>query len=95
VVFRFVQECVTNIHRHSGSNGAAIRIKQSPGNVSVEVEDRGRGMTAERLAQIQSQGSGAGIQGMRERIRQFHGELSIESGATGTRITAVLPISRS
>ena len=95
VVFRLVQECMTNIHRHSGSKSAIIRIQQSEGNVSIEVEDQGHGMTPERLAQIQLRGSGVGLQGMHERVRQFHGELSIESTNAGTRITAVLPVSKS
>jgi PAS domain S-box-containing protein len=92
VIFRLVQECLTNIHRHSGSKSAAVRIKQNHESVSVEVEDQGQGMTKERLAQVQSQGSGVGIQGMRERIRQLHGDLSIDSSGTGTKITAVLPV---
>ncbi len=92
VIFRLVQECLTNIHRHSGSKSAAVRITRNHESVSVEVEDQGQGMTKERLAQIQSQGSGVGIQGMRERIRQLHGDLSIDSSGTGTKITAVLPV---
>ena len=49
VVFRVVQECLTNIHRHSGSKTAAIRLRLSRGIVSVEVQDSGKGMSAEKL----------------------------------------------
>jgi PAS domain S-box-containing protein len=94
VVFRLVQECMTNVHRHSGSKSAAIRIMQNRESVSVEIEDRGHGISAERLAQIQLQGSGVGIQGMRERVRQLQGDLSIDSSSAGTKITVVLPVSK-
>ena len=90
VIFRLVQECLTNIHRHSGSKTAIIRIARSGDNITVEVQDRGKGMSRERLAEIQSQGVGVGIRGMRERVRQLHGELTIESNARGTKIRATL-----
>jgi signal transduction histidine kinase len=48
-------------------------------------------MSQERLAEVQSQGVGVGIRGMRERVRQSHGELTIDSNALGTKITAVFP----
>ena len=90
VVFRLVQECMTNIHRHSGSKTALIRIEREEGNVRVEVEDQGKGMSRERLAEIQSHGTGVGIRGMRERVRHFQGDLVIESDGSGTRVRAIL-----
>ena len=48
-------------------------------------------MSAERLSEIQSRGSGVGIRGMRERILQFSGTMSIESDGSGTRIHVVIP----
>jgi signal transduction histidine kinase len=92
VIFRVLQECLTNIHRHSGSKTAAIRIVRDSDLVKIEVQDQGKGMSPERLAQIQSQGSGVGIRGMRERVRQFEGTVNIESGSTGTRITVTIPV---
>jgi PAS domain S-box-containing protein len=92
VVFRMVQECLTNIHRHSKSKSAQIRISRGTDNVSVEVEDKGKGMSPERLTEIQSGGSGVGIRGMRERIRHFQGELRIESNKFGTRVSVTIPI---
>ncbi len=92
VIFRLVQECLTNIHRHSGSKTALIRIERAENNVHVKVEDQGGGMSPERLAEIQSQGTGVGISGMRERVRHFRGELVIESNGSGTRVYATLPL---
>jgi PAS domain S-box-containing protein len=91
VVFRLVQECLTNIHRHSGSAIALIRVACKGDNIHVEVRDQGKGIPPERLAEIQSQGTGVGIAGMRERVRQLHGQLTIESSDSGTQICATLP----
>jgi PAS domain S-box-containing protein len=90
-IFRLVQECLTNIHRHSGSKTAVIRIDRESDRIYAEVQDHGKGMSQERLAEIQSQGVGVGIRGMRERVRQSHGELTIDSNSLGTKITAIFP----
>jgi signal transduction histidine kinase len=91
VIFRLIQECLTNVHRHSGSKTALIRVGREADNIHVEVQDHGRGMSQERVAEVQSQGTGVGIRGMRERVRQVHGELTIESNALGTRISVTFP----
>jgi PAS domain S-box-containing protein len=87
-IFRLVQECLTNIHRHSGSKTAVIRIAREANKIYAEVQDHGKGISQERLAEIQSKGAGVGIRGMRERVRQSHGELTVDSNALGTKITA-------
>ncbi len=92
LIFRLVQESLTNIHRHSGSKTALIRLEREENNVHVEVEDQGKGMSPERLAEIQSQGTGVGIRGMQERVRHFRGDLVIESNGSGTKIYATLPL---
>ncbi|HKW19587.1 MAG TPA: response regulator [Terriglobales bacterium] len=92
VIFRVVQECLTNIHRHSGSKSAAITILRGPDSVTVEVCDKGKGMSAKKLAEIQSRGSGVGIRGMRERLSQLGGHMLIESDSSGTRVSATIPI---
>ncbi|HEY6769077.1 MAG TPA: PAS domain-containing protein [Candidatus Sulfotelmatobacter sp.] len=91
VVFRLIQECLTNVHRHSGSQSARIQISRKDDAVMVEVEDNGRGMSPERLIEVQSRGAGVGIRGMRERIRQYHGELNIDSNGRGTKISVTIP----
>jgi PAS domain S-box-containing protein len=92
VVFRLIQECLTNIHRHARSKTASIRIARNAGQVTVEVRDQGSGMSPERLAQIQSGASGVGIRGIRERLRQFKGEMEIHSDISGTRILVTIPV---
>jgi two-component system sensor histidine kinase UhpB len=95
LIFRLVQESLTNIHRHSGSKTARIRIEREGDIVQVKVEDQGRGMSPERLAEIQSRGTGVGIRGMRERVRHFLGDLVIESDDSGTKVYATLPLKTS
>ena len=92
-IFRLVQEALTNVHRHSGSASAAVRLIEDAENVVVEVEDRGKGMPSEITNSAQAGNVGVGLQGMRERIRQVGGRLEIRSGQGGTNIVAVLPLS--
>jgi len=92
LIFRLVQEGLTNIHRHSGSKTALIRMEREENTVHLRIEDQGRGMSPERLAEIQSHGTGVGIRGMRERVRHFLGDLVIESNGSGTRVHAILPL---
>jgi signal transduction histidine kinase len=96
-VFRVVQECLTNIHRHSGSSVARIVISQSDGEVRVEVKDNGKGIPAEKRAEIVSTPTGipgVGIRGMRERLRQLGGGMEIHSDGEGkgTTVRARLPV---
>jgi signal transduction histidine kinase len=92
-IFRLVQECLTNIHRHSGSATARIRLHRSGHEVVVQVEDKGKGIPTEKLDQMTAVGiPGVGITGMRERVRQLGGTLEIDSSTTGTKVEARLPI---
>jgi PAS domain S-box-containing protein len=92
VVFRLVQECLANIHRHSGSKTAVIEIARDSERVLVEVRDQGKGIAPERMAEIQSKGSGVGISGIRERLRQFNGEMIIQSDPSGTTVVVTVPL---
>ena len=94
--FRLVQECLTNIHRHSGSSIAKIRLRHSDHEVAVEVEDKGKGIPAEKLEKMAVAGiPGVGITGMRERVRQLGGTLDIGSSGSGTTVMARLPVETS
>ena len=72
-----VQECLTNIHCHSGSKSATIRLSNNTQSTSIEIQDEGTGISAEKLLAIQGQRSGVGISGMRERVRHLNGTLNI------------------
>jgi PAS domain S-box-containing protein len=90
-LFRVVQECLTNIHRHSGSATAAIRIRRENGVVSLEVKDDGKGIPADKLTQVNASGTvGVGFRGMRERLRQLGGSLEVRSDEQGTIVAATL-----
>jgi PAS domain S-box-containing protein len=100
-IFRIVQECLTNIHRHSGSPVAKVRISHSNNQVRVEIEDHGKGIPPIKRQAMDSTGTpGVGISGMRERLRQLGGSLEIYSDGTsragnnGTLIVALLPVAR-
>jgi PAS domain S-box-containing protein len=106
-LFRIVQEGLTNVHRHSGSSTARVRLarerEQSTGDilVALEIADDGRGIPIDvenrSLAGFNSGSAaapalGVGVAGMRERVRQFGGHLDIQSGPRGTRIRAIVPL---
>jgi len=95
-IFRTVQECLTNIHRHSGSPTAAIRLTQSDDEVRLQVEDQGAGIAPDKLSAVATAGvPGVGISGMRERLRQLGGTLEITSNGRGTVVKAYLPTATS
>jgi signal transduction histidine kinase len=86
-LFRIVQECLTNVQRHSGSPTARIRLVRNPHWVSLEVRDQGRGMPAgiaDRRDAVES--LGVGLLGMRERVRQLGGLLRIDSTGQGATV---------
>jgi two-component system, NarL family, sensor kinase len=96
-LFRVVQESLTNVHRYSGSSSAKIRISKSSGEVLLEVIDYGHGIKS-GTARAKLDGPaplGVGIPGMRERLHQLGGELSVDFGTSGTRVSATLPIRKS
>lgn len=97
-IFRVVQEALINIHRHSNSPSARVRLTRSANEVGLEVEDVGKGIPPDKQAEMNSAGStGVGIRGMRERLHQLGGSLEINSnsGRKGTVIVARLPIIKS
>ncbi|MFZ0199766.1 MAG: PAS domain S-box protein [Candidatus Sulfotelmatobacter sp.] len=93
-IFRIVQECLTNIHRHSGSQEANIRVARSADEVCLQIQDKGRGMPVSNNGGSSSKlvRSGVGIRGMRERVKQLGGRLEIQSNENGTVVTASMPL---
>src|SRR6202051_2927744 len=90
-IFRIVQECLTNIHRHSGSPTAEIHIQPKGSSLVVEVVDHGKGISAEKQRKLAASGhSGVGFNGMRERLRHLGGALEVRSDGNGTTVIATL-----
>jgi signal transduction histidine kinase len=94
VLFRVVQESLTNIHRHAGSETARIRLRRDPEMLVLEVEDRGHGIPNASLKRITSGGGGVGIAGMSERIEQLRGRLEVTSSDHGTTVRVRLPLAK-
>lgn len=87
-LFRVVQECLLNVHRHSNSATAAVRLSKEHDNIRLEVCDQGIGMDNVE----DGKGLGVGLLGIRERIRQLDGTLQIVSGdGQGTMVIATVP----
>lgn len=92
-IFRIVQECLSNISRHSGGNSAAIRLRMEGDHLLLEVQDNGKGIPLDKQRELIEQGrSGVGLAGMRERLRQLGGALEIKSKDTGTLVSATLKV---
>ena len=93
-LFRALQEALTNVHRHSASSRADIRVALDPNQVRLEIQDYGHGMPHGTLQQLNEGAgkTGVGIAGMRERVRELGGYMTIKSDPRGTLLTVVLPL---
>ena len=88
-----VQECLTNIHRHSGSPTALVRLAKKGDLIELEVSDRGHGMTQEAIQKLkEGRSSGVGLRGMKERVGQLGGSLEIYSQGLGVAVRVLLPV---
>jgi signal transduction histidine kinase len=93
-LFRAVQECLTNIHRHANGSSVDVRMTQDAKQVRLEIADNGQGMPTERINRLLEGGGevGVGIAGMRERFRQLRGSLQIRSSPMGTTVVVTAPV---
>jgi signal transduction histidine kinase len=93
-LFRVVQEALINIHRHAASSTARIRLSNEGRRLVLDIEDRGRGISADLLARLKAGGAayGIGLAGMRERLEQLAGTLEVDSTDRGSTIKATLPM---
>ena len=94
-LFRVLQESLTNVHRHSGSPTADVRLFVNEGAVVLKIIDQGHGVNAqdsEKSGQDWIGALGVGLRGMSERMRQVGGSLEVSSTADGTIVTATVPI---
>jgi len=94
VLFRALQESLTNVHRHSGAKRAEVSLRTMGNRVVLRVKDDGRGMPESALRSVRENGVGAGVglAGMTERIREIGGRLEVNSSPTGTEIVARVPV---
>jgi len=88
-LFRVVQESLGNVHRHSGSPTATVRIAREAAEVILEVADQGRGLGLRGDGTVAN--AGVGLAGMRERVRQLGGRFEIASSGRGTTVRAIVP----
>jgi PAS domain S-box-containing protein len=94
-LFRVLQESLTNVHRHSGSSTASVRLLTRNGAVVLQVSDKGKGTQSKSMedrAQDWMGAFGVGLRGMNERMRQLGGSLELSFSEGGTTATATIPL---
>jgi PAS domain S-box-containing protein len=91
-IFRIVQESLTNIYKHADSDSARVEIDKQPERVIVRVRDYGIGVVQDASRRNRMATLGVGITGMRERVRQFGGELTVTRAEPGTLVEARIPL---
>jgi two-component system NarL family sensor kinase len=94
VLFRILQESLTNITKHAGPTTVDVALHVDHDSICLAIQDHGKGISPERLAKMNRSGSdvGVGIAGMRERLKELKGKLEIESDSTGTLLKASIPL---
>ena len=94
VLFRILQEGLTNVHRHSGASAAEVLIRQEARQVILEVKDNGRGISPEVLSRFDQTGAGMGVglSGMRERVLELGGQLKVKADSQGTSLKITIPL---
>jgi PAS domain S-box-containing protein len=91
-LFRVVQECLTNIRRHTNSENAHISLTRTGEEVVLKVRDFGTPLKVETPKNGDGiESLGVGIPGMRHRLKQLGGDLVVETAADGTTVTATVP----
>ena len=94
VLFRALQEGLTNVHRHSGAKQADVSVTSSGDSVTLTLRDTGHGIPAETMQRLKEEGTagGVGLAGMTERLREVGGTLVVNSSPKGTEIVACIPV---
>jgi PAS domain S-box-containing protein len=89
-IFRIVQEALTNVFRHSEAHKVWISLTQGNGTIVVAVRDDGKGI-GKRIADLQPDSVGVGIGGMKQRAKEFGGELRLTNAQPGTIVELMVP----
>jgi len=93
LVFRIVQEALTNVLRHAGADRASVDVSRAPGVLHLRIADRGQGFDADATLVGHEAASGSGLRGMRDRVELFGGRLELASEAgQGTVVSAAVPL---
>jgi signal transduction histidine kinase len=92
-VFRIIQEALTNVFRHSEARKVWVSLTQREGATVVTVRDDGKGIE-KRIAEQRPDSVGIGIGGMKQRAKEFGGELRLSNTFPGTLLELVIPSSR-
>jgi signal transduction histidine kinase len=91
MVFRIIQEALTNVFRHSGASKCSVSVVKKADSVSVVVTDNGKGITDD-IAAFDPEKIGVGIGGIRQRIKEVGGAMSLRNARpTGAILEAVIP----
>jgi PAS domain S-box-containing protein len=90
-IFRVVQEALTNVYRHSESDNARVEIERLSDTIVLRIRDFGKGVPFNSPLKRVEPTLGVGITGMRERVRQLGGELTIKRAEPGTLVEAHVP----
>ena len=89
-IFRIVQEALTNVFRHAAASQVWITLAQRGVQTAVTVRDNGRGIGA-KIAELQPESLGVGIRGIKQRAKEFGGELRVSNANPGTVVEVVIP----
>ena len=93
IIYRVVQEALTNVARHAQANRVNLRLERKVHTVVAFIEDDGQGFDVEKLADREVPERGVGLLGIRERVSSLGGSFSIQSGpGQGTRLTIEIPL---
>lgn len=90
-IFRIIQEALTNVLRHSEARKAWITIDALDSQVTVTVRDDGKGIP-KHVAELRSGSVGIGISGMRQRVKEFGGQVHLQNANPGTLVEVAIPI---
>ena len=90
-MFRIVQEALTNVFRHSGARSAWVNLSSEGDEIRASVRDNGKGIP-EQIAEFRPDSIGIGIAGMRQRVKEFGGELRLKNNGDGLTLEATIPL---
>jgi signal transduction histidine kinase len=89
-VFRVIQECLTNVFRHSKARKVWVTLSQRDSQLAITVRDDGKGVGRE-ITEFRPDSVGVGIGGMRQRVKEFGGEVRLRNANPGTLVEVVMP----